>query len=170
MARTFQIPFLTFDQRTKLLHIAEQIVKHEDRFDMAQWYDWGRDTDDLQLGEDGHYPYELVHGRLTKVCGTAGCIAGWIVSEYIAEGVEVSEGDVQYQAKELLGLDTPEGGYDRELDRFFDLVFTDPDFWTAIGLLDSGVHPLSHLTAQQAAEGLRLIVDEAGTSTTFIYE
>lgn len=173
--RTYVIPELTEHQRKVLLHVADAIEQHEDRFDMAQWYDWGRITEARvivrtldDVVDDDDPPYELVHGRLAEHCGTAGCIAGWIVSEFVPADIFISEHDVANQAIELLKIPDDEYGYKpTEPLEFFSALFTDQEFWTALGYLDQD-DLLGTLTAQSAAKGLREIVDNAGRE--YIYQ
>jgi hypothetical protein len=94
-------------RRKRLRKLASKIVKHEDKFDMHDWFSIDMDAD-LSAKE----AIAKVIEKRRPICGTSGCAAGWAVimfgtREQIKRCMKSSDrwADV---AQELLGMDDDE--------------------------------------------------------------
>jgi hypothetical protein len=131
----------------KLLHVAKAIEEADRRtFDMSTWYDpmVGEMFDIKKAVEQ-----PLQHGAIH--CGTSGCIAGWICSEFLPEGEKVQNYAVSTRAVELIGAN---GALSEELRE----MFSEGDWWAERGFpFDDRETNIDYITQEAAVAELRLM-------------
>jgi hypothetical protein len=119
-------------RRKRLRKLADKIVKHEDKFDM---HDWFHVSEDVDLSTKA--VIEKVLEKRRPICGTSGCAAGWAVILFgTPEQVKgCIRGRDQWAdvAQELLGMSNDEA-----------------DIFSKTGL---GVHDMAHDLREMAKEG-----------------
>lgn len=138
--------------RARLGHVADAIEARPERFDMGVWFN--RTT---QL---------IKHNVLVEErdCGTAGCVAGWILSEFLPDDELIAQSTANHiniptRAIQLLELDE-----DDSEDEIREL-FTDRRWWMdhnyvghfidADGHIDDEYDGLEDITPEIAVTALR---------------